>query len=68
MLLTRQIFNNIRRYTHSHLPSFNKTPKSDNAVLESKIDKLSSQLNDIDTILKFNYVMTCIFGMTAFFK
>jgi len=68
MLRSRQLFNIIRRYTHTHSPSFNKTPKSDNAVLESKIDKLSSQLNDIDDILKFNYVLTIVFGITALFK
>ena len=68
MLHSRQLFNNIRRYTHTHSPSFNKTPKLDTVVLESKLDKLSSQLNDIDTILKFNYVLTFVLGISALLK
>ena len=68
MLRTRELFNNIRRYTHTHSPSSNKSQNLDKTVVESKIDKLSSQLNEIDIIIKFNYALTFVFGITSLFK
>ena len=74
MLRSRQLFNNIRRYTHSHnSPSNNgvkmdNSVKMDNIVTECKIKNIIMRLNTIDIILKFNYVFTLIFGWFSVFK
>jgi hypothetical protein len=68
MLHIRQLFNNIRRYTHTHSPS-NKSPKSDNVVLESKLDKIMAKLDQIDFMVKCNYFITVFLpGIILFFK
>ena len=74
MLRSRQLFNNIRRYTHSHNSQSNNSLKMDNGVkmdnglTESKINNIIMRLNTIDIILKFNYGFTLIFGWFSVFK
>ena len=67
MLSSRQLFNNIRRYTHSHNSQSNSV-KMDNGLTESKINNIIMRLNTIDIILKFNYGFTLIFGWFSVFK
>ena len=67
MLRSRQLFNNIRRCTHSHNSPSNIV-KMDNSVTESKINNIIMRLNTIDIILKFNYGFTLIFGWFSVFK
>ena len=68
MLRSRQLFNNIRRYTHSHNSPSNKCVKTDKSVTECKINNIIMRLNTIDIILKFNYGFTLIFGWFSVFK
>jgi hypothetical protein len=65
MLRSRQLFNHIRRYNHSHSPSHKNL---DNTLLESKNDKIMFQLESIDFLLKCNYAMTIISVITSVFK
>jgi hypothetical protein len=67
MILNRQIFNNIRRYTHTHSPS-NKIQKLDNTSLETKIDKISSDLYQIRVLVMSNYFITVLPGFIWLFK
>ena len=67
MLRSRQLFNNIRRYTHSHNSPSNNV-KMDNNVTECKINNIIMRLNTIDILLKFNYGFTLIFGLFSVFK
>lgn len=79
MLRSRQLFTNIRRYTHSHNSPSNsvktdncvKTDNSvntDNSVTECKINNIATRLNTIDILLKFNYGFTLLFGWFSVFK
>jgi hypothetical protein len=66
MLRSRQLFNNIRRYTHTNnSPSSNK--KLDITV-EEKIDEIMSKVNQIDILVKFNYALAVLPGLLYFFK
>ena len=69
MLRSRQLFNNIRRYTHSHNSPSNK--KIDIIVedkINVKMDKIMLKLDAIDFLVKFNYGFTLIFGWFSVFK
>ena len=68
MLRSRQLFNIIRRYTHSHTSQPIKFSKSDYTILESKIDKISSDLVQIRFIVMCNYFIAVIPGIISFFK
>jgi hypothetical protein len=59
----KYITNNIRRYTHSHSPSYIKDP-----ILNEKMDKIISKLEVIDFLVKCNYVVAVLPGLLLFFK
>lgn len=65
LLRTRKyITNNIRRYTHTHnSPSSIKDP-----ILDEKLNKIMSKLEEIDILVKFNYALAVLPGLLYFFK
>ena len=69
MLCSRQLINNIRRYTHSHNSPCNK--KID-IIVEDKInvkfDKIMLKLDEIDFLVKCNYLVSVLPGLLLFFK
>lgn len=67
MLRCRQLFNPIRRYNHSH-SRYNKLPKLNNTILESKNNKIMVHLENIEILLKYNYAITLICGIISVFK
>ena len=69
MLCSRQLFNNIRRYTHSHNSPCNK--KIDIIVedkINVKLDKIMLKLDEIDFLVKCNYLVSVLPGLLLFFK
>ena len=60
MLHTKQLFNNIRRYNHSHSPSHNK--------IDVKMDKIMLNLNEIEIHVKGIYYVSVITGLILMFK
>jgi hypothetical protein len=68
-MLRKIIPNHIRRYTHTHnSPSSIKDPILDYKVLESKMDKIMLKVNQIDFLVKCNYVISVMPGLMLFFK
>ena len=69
MLCSRQLINNIRRYTHSHNSPCNK--KID-IIVEDKInvkfDKIMLKLDEIDFLVKCNYAVAVLPGVLLVFK
>ena len=66
-----QLFNYIRRYTHSHNSLPNKyvnIVKTDKPVIEDKINYIVTRLETIDLLIKVNYVFTLMFGWFSVFK
>ena len=65
----KYITNNIRRYTHTNnSPSSIKDPNLNYTVLESKLDKIMSKLDEIDFLVKCNYLVSVLPGLLLFFK
>jgi hypothetical protein len=60
MLRSRQLFNHIRRYNHSHSPSHKQ--------IESKMDKIMLNLNEIEIHVKGIYYVSVITGLILMFK
>jgi hypothetical protein len=64
MLRSRKLFNHIRRYTHSHnSPSSIKDP-----ILNEKLDKIMSNLDEIEINVKGIYYVSVITGLLLIFK
>ena len=70
MFRSRQLCNNIRRYTHSHNSPSNNCVKTDNCVkTEYKIYYIGERLKTIEILLTFNYGFALIFfGWFSVFK
>jgi len=67
MFRSNKLFNIITRYTHNHSPS-NQYKKLDNTSLETKIDKISSDLYQIRILVMCNYFITVMPGFMWLFK
>ncbi len=67
MFRSNKLFNIIRRYTHTHSQS-NQYQKLDNTALETKIDKISSELYQIRVVVMCNYFITVMPGFIWLFK
>ena len=63
LLRSRKLFNNIRRYTHSHSPSSIKDP-----ILNEKLDKIMLNLDEIEINVKGIYYVSVITGLILIFK
>ena len=76
MFRSRQLCNNIRRYTHSHNSPSNNCVKTENCVktdncvnTEYKIYYIGERLKTIEILLTFNYGFALIFfGWFSVFK
>ncbi len=66
----KYITNNIRRYTHTHSPSFNKKidTKVEYKVEDEKLDKIMSKLDEIDFFIKCTYFVLVVPPIISFFK
>jgi hypothetical protein len=65
----KYITNNIRRYTHTNnSPSSIKDPNLNYTVLESKLDKIMSKLDEIDFFIKCTYFVLVVPPIISFFK
>jgi hypothetical protein len=64
MLGSRQLFNHIRRYTHTYSPSSIKNY----TALESKMNKISLTLYEIEFHVKGIYYVSVITGLILMFK
>ncbi len=60
MLRSRQLFNHIRRYNHSHSPSHKQ--------IDVKMDKIMLNLNEIEIHVKGIYYVSVITGLILMFK
>jgi len=69
LLLSRKLFNHIRRYTHSNnSPSSIKDPILNYTVLERKMDKIMANLVEIEINVKGIYYVSVITGLLLIFK
>ena len=59
----KYITNNIRRYRHNNSPTSIKDP-----ILDEKLDKILSKLDEIDFLVKCNYLVLVLPGLLLFFK
>ena len=65
MLRSRKyITNNIRRYTHTH----NSPSSIKDHILDEKLNKIMTKLEEIDILVKFNYALAVLPGLLYFFK
>ena len=71
MLCSRQLFNNIRRYTHSHNSPCNKKIDiivEDKIKINVKLDKIMLKLDEIDFLVKCNYALALLPVLLLVFK
>jgi hypothetical protein len=66
---SKHITNHIRRYTNSNnSPSYIKDPNLNYTVLESKLDKIMTKLDEIDFFIKCTYFVLVVPPIISFFK
>ena len=71
MWSSRQLINNIRRYTHSHNSPCNKKIDiivEDKIKINVKLDKIMLKLDEIDFLVKCNYAVVVLPGVLLVFK
>jgi hypothetical protein len=64
----KYITNNIRRYRDNNSPSSIKDPNLNYTVLESKLDKIMSKLDEIDFFIKCTYFVLVVPPIISLFK
>jgi hypothetical protein len=68
MLRSRQLFNHIRRYNHSHSPSHKKIEEKLESSINVKINKILLNLDEIEISVKGIYYVSVITGLILIFK
>jgi hypothetical protein len=68
MLRARQLFNNIRRYNHSHSPSHKQIEEKIESSINVKMDKIMLKLHEIEINVKCIYYVSVITGLLLIFK